>query len=822
MVDALWQDLRYAARMLRLHPGFAIVAIVSLALGAGANTAIFELLDAIRLRTLPVKAPRELVELRIDDMTAARGNWVRAAALTTPLWEEIRDHQQSFSGTFAWADVPLKFGASGEAREVSGLWVSGDFFPVLDIHPLLGRLFTPDDDRRGCGVIGAVISYGFWQREFGGDRSIIGKKIAFEGQRVKVIGVTPPEFSGLEVGRTFDISMPICVAKLTTGTDWWLTVMGRMKPGMRMEQASAALQSMSPGIFEATLPAGYPAISVKPYLAMKLFAIPAGTGISRLRDRYAEPLGLLLAIAGFVLLIACANLANLMLARASARHREIAVRLAVGATRARLVQQLMIEGMLLAIAGTALGLILARVLSRFLVSFIATGNNSMFVDLHQDWRVFIFTAGLAAIACLLFALTPALSAARIDPADALRSQGRSATSGRERLGMRRVLVVSQIALSLALLVGALLFARTLGNLRAIDPGFDPRGVIFVEANFFQVRLPPERVVSFRREMLERLRAIPGAEVAETTIVPATGANRENRMWLDGAAPESARVCRRTMIGTEYFPTLKTPLLAGRDFDEHDLAPSSDVAVVNEAFARQLAGSWNAIGKRFWIEATPTAPQSSYVIVGVVKNAKFQDLREDFQPVVFLPLSKSWQGRPYSRFMIRSHENPQALAQSVKATLGGISPDVRYSLKMLDSWIQESLLRERLMATISALFGVLALLLTSAGLYGVISYIVVLRTNEIGIRIALGASRRGVIALILRETATVLAIGLAAGTILAIAASRTAASLLFGLKSYDPLTFAAAAIALIIVVAAASIVPAWRASSVNPLIALRHE
>jgi putative ABC transport system permease protein len=778
-----------------------------------------------------VAAPQELAEVRIDDMTHARGNWLRDVALTNPLWEKIRDQQRAFSGIFAWADDSFNIAPGGERREAGGLWVSGDFFRVLGVTPALGRLFTAADDRRGCGLgPGAVISYGFWQRELGGDPSVLGKKIPIDRQRLEVIGVTRPEFFGLEVGRTFDIAVPVCAvaalrnggARLDSGTTWWLTVMGRLKPGVSLAQASELFRASSPGTFNATLPPDYPPVSVKPYLAMKLLAIPAGNGISRMREEYSKPLTLLLAIAGGVLLIACANLANLMLARASARQREIAVRLALGASRVRIARQLLEEGLLLAFAGAGLGLLLAHGLSRFLVSFLATGGDPTFVALPDDFRVFAFAAGLAVLTCLVFAAAPVWRTTRTDAADVLKSGGRL-TAGRERLGVRRALVASQIAVSLALLAGTMLFVRSLRNLQSLDAGFDRRGILVADVGLGPDGMAAGRALSMRREVFERLRAIPGVSgVAATTVVPLTGGMWNNRMWMDGSDASKGRVSMRSMVGADYFRMMKTPMLAGREFEDRDMGTAANLAVVNEEFARQFTGGANPVGRRFWIETTPTVPQSLYEVIGLARNAKYSDLRDPFQPEVFIPMTRQYLESAGARFLIRSGAGMDETASAVRRTLAGINREMRYRLRVFDAWVDESLLRERLMATLSGLFGALAVVLTAVGLYGVISYTVARRTNEIGIRMALGADRSAVIGMILRETAAVLAVGLGIGAMLALAAGRAAAGLLFGLEWWDPVTLAAAGAALAVVAAAASYAPAWRASSVNPVAALRTE
>ena len=478
------QDLRFGVRMLLKSPGFTAVAVLSLALGIGANTAIFQLLNVVRLKSLPVKAPQELAEVRPTDVSGTRGSKSASyPAVTNPIWEQIRDRQQAFSGIFAWGTGGLNLAQGGEVRPAKALWVSGDFFNVLGIQPALGRVFSTADDQRGCSAPGVVISHAFWQREYGGEANVIGRKLTLADHPFEIVGVTQQSFFGLEVGRTFDVAVPICADavisgknnRLDSGTNWWLMVTGRLKPGWSSPQASAQLQAISTGLFEQTLPANYPPVSVQNYLGMKLEAVPVGGGYSVLRENYERPLWLLLAIAGLVLLIACANLANLLLARASAREREMAVRQAVGASRGRLIRQLLVESLLLAVVGTALGAFLAQALSRFLVSFLSTSGNSVFLDLTPDWRVLGFAAGIAALTCLLFGLTPALRATRIEPGAAMKASGRGLTAGRERFSLRRALVVVQVALSLVLVASAFLFSRSLNKLLAVDTGFRSEG-----------------------------------------------------------------------------------------------------------------------------------------------------------------------------------------------------------------------------------------------------------------------------------------------------------------------------------------------------------
>lgn len=830
-MHTIWQDVKYGVRLLLLNPGFALVATLSLALGIGANTAIFQLIDAVRIRTLPVKNPQELAVVRIIDRTWNSGNFTgRYSQLTNPLWEQIREHQQAFSSIFAWGGESLNLAVGGEARNTQAIWVSGDFFKTLEVEPLVGRALIPADDQRGCGSPNAVVSYAFWQREFGGAPDVLGRKLTLEGHPFEIVGVTPASFYGVDVGRSFDVAIPICSEPMIHGEDavldmrhgWWLAVMGRLKPGWTLAQATAQLTAASPAMLEATLPPVYDAEASKKYFAYKFGAFPADTGFSNLRRNYESPLWLLLGTAALVLLIACANLANLMLARASAREREIGIRLSLGASRGRLIRQLLSESLLLAVTGAALGAGLAQVLSRFLVAFISTQGRPLFVDLQPDWRVLGFTAGLTVLTCVLFGLTPALRATRVAPSEVLKSNGRGLTTGRERFSLRRALVVSQVAISLVLLVGALLFVRSLRNLLTLDAGFRQDGILITDLDLTRLKLPVERRQTYKREVLDRIRAIPGVlSAADTTIVPVSGNGWNNNVLIDGT--EKSKVTPNfSRISPGYFKTLGTLLVAGRDFDDRDTTASPKVAIVNESFARKLLNGANPIGRGFRIDEYVGRPRHMYEIVGFVKDTKYGDLREEFKPIVFVAAAQDDRPDQFAQFLIRSDLPLAGLLSDVKRTIGQASPEINLEFHVFKSQIRDSLLRERLMATLSGFFGFLAGLLATIGLYGLISYTVARRTNEIGIRMALGAQRGDVVRMILREAGILLGIGIAAGTALSLLAAKTASALLFGLKPSDPLTLAAAIAALAAVTVAASFLPAQRASRLDPMVALRDE
>jgi predicted permease len=829
-LETLWQDVRHGARLLRLNPSFVLVAILSLALGVGANTAIFQLLDAVRIRTLPVSHPEELVAIRIQgDGKGRSGGFVgRRPELTNPLWERIRDRQQAFSSVFAWDAPTFELSAGGESRKAEGLLVSGEFFHTLDVRAVMGRVLTPDDDRRGCAAPPAVISYGFWQRDYGGSPSALGRKLTLDGHAYDIVGVTPPAFFGAEVGRAYDVAVPLCAEPFSRGARsmldrkdaWLVAVMGRLKPGWTIERATAHLDALSAPMFKETLP-NYRPEDERVYLGFRLGAFPAATGVSDLRESYESPLWLLLATAALVLLIACANLANLMLARATAREREIAVRLALGASRQRIVRQLLAESALIAVAGAGAGALLAQWLSRVLVASLATARERVFVELTGDWRVFAFTAALAAATCMIFGLLPAVRATATSPGAAMKAGSRGSTDTAERFGLRRILVVAQVALSLVLVVGALLFVRSLRNLVTLDAGFTQENLVVATFDFRRAGESEERLRSRFGALLERLRHAPGVQdAAQVRNVPIGGSFSNRNVIIDGV--KSKEDVNYNSVSDHYFSTMGTTLLAGRDFERQDVMAAPRVAIVTELFARVLLNGANPIGRTFQIDGPPDTPRPLYQIVGVARDSKYDDLRKAFVPLIFVPAAQDDLAATTARVVVRSSAPVAQVTAVVTALAHDVHPTSVITFRTMESQVKDSLLRERLIATLSGFFGGLAALLATIGLYGVMSYMVARRRNEIGIRMALGADRAEVIRMVMREAGVLLAAGIGVGLLLSIAATRAATTLLFGLRPGDPATLAMAAGGLGLVAMLASYLPALRASRLEPTEALREE
>jgi predicted permease len=819
VIENFLGDVRYALRALRHSPVFTTTAILTLALGIGANTAIFMLLDAVRLRSLPVRDPQELAEVRISDAGhQGLGLNQQYGELTRPLWQQILDQQQSFSGMLAWSINRRYLGRGSEMRHFYELLVSGDFFRVLEVQPFRGRLLMPEDEG-ACPPKTAVASYAFWQSELGGRELSPPIQLIADNSAVQIVGVAPPNFTGMVVGQYFDLAMPFCEPSEPLRRDVFeISVMGRLKPGRTISGASAEMEALSPGIMEATVPPGREPRWVETYNRFRLAVYPAATGVSALRD-YDRSLYILLGIAGLVLLIACTNLANLMLARASVRQREMALRLALGASRKRLLQQLLTESVLLAGAGAALGIALAQSLSRLLVWSFSTEGNPVTLEMVTDWRVLLFAVGAAAVTCLLFGTAPALRATRTDPIHAMKAGGRGTTGGRERFGLQRLLVAAQVAVSLILLVGALLFVRSFRNLVTFNPGMRESGITDAFFGYWQSDMPRARWAELQRQLLQEVRAVPGvASAASTTNMPLLGASWELGIHI-GAQDGNSKF---TWVSPEYFETMGIPVIRGRGFSNEDTAAAPRVAVVNETFVRRYAPGGNAIGQIVRTEAEPDSPATEYEIVGVIPDTRYNDLRTGTPPMAFGALNQLREQGPWTAMVIRSDLSSAAIAATIKRALAEKHPDVVTEFADFRREIRDGLVQERVMAGLCGFFGLLAMMLAAVGLYGVISYIVAMRRSEIGIRMALGASRGAIVGIVMRQILVLLAMGLSIGLVLTLVSVKSVAALLFGIRPNDPLTFAGASALLTIVALLAALLPAQRASSVDPMAALRYE
>jgi len=825
-------DLRFAVRQLFKNPGFTGVAVLTLALGIGANTAIFQLLNAVRLKSLPVSKPQELVEVRIIGGNPGLGiSDGDNAEMTYPLWEQIQKRHDPLTQIFAWSSSELSLGSDVETRMIKCLWTSGEFFSVLGLPPFRGRLFNTGDDRRGAGPEGAVLSYSFWQSAFGGEDSAIGKTVTLGDRVFQVIGVTSPGFFGLEVGKQFDVALPLSTRALwwdnvLDRTDaWWLRVMGRLKPDSTLTQAAAYLKTFGPAIIEATLPVGYGAQTVESYRKFRLSAFPAGTGVSQLRQAYERSLWLLLGISGLVLVIACVNLANLTLARASARAREFAVRLAVGASRWRLIRQLMTESLLLAGAGALTGACLARFLSHSIVWFLSTQGNRLMINLDTDWRVLLFTSLITTLTAVFFGVVPSIRSSRIAPDVALKSGGRGTAGNRERFALQRGLTVLQMAVSLVLLSGALLLVRSFWNLTTMNPGFRQEGVFVTYVDFGFVKPDAEARRVCKLGMLEQIRSVQQVEAAAiTTHVPIIGGSWTLGAHVTGSAGEKDGWSKVAWVSPDYFGTMGVPILNGRDISTADTSSSPKVALVNETFVRQWLGGANPIGAHLRTGAEPGYPEATYEIVGIVKDTKYGSLRGEIPPIAYAPTTQlpTSDIGAFAAIVVRSSASLPGVMAAVKARVSGFGPSIRMGMTVLKPAIREGLARERLLAWLSGFFGAVAILLVMVGLYGLISYTTLLRRNELGIRLALGAQRSNILWLVLNQGVGLAVFGVTIGLAGAWALTRLLAGLLFELNPMDLVTLTATSILLFLVALFASWLPAQRAAKTDPMNALRYE
>jgi putative ABC transport system permease protein len=831
--DRLVLDVRHSLRVLRKAPAFTTIAILSLALGIGANTAIFSIVYAVMLKTLPVEDPQRLVQLSIGE---------RQTIVTNPIWEALRDREQVFDGAFAYGSARFDLSSGGEKQPVSGLYVSGDFFKALGVPAFAGRTLTREDDKRGGGTHGtvAVLSHAFWKARYQGSANAIGSSLRLDGHIFTIVGVTPPEFFGVTSGSTFDVAVPIATQDIIRGKDsmldrrstWWLRVVGRLKPGESLEHAQAGLRAIQPQVREATVPPHYTAGEREGYLAgpaatSAFTLLPASTGPSSVRTRYSTALLTLTGAVALVLLIACANLANLLLARASARRKEFAVRLALGASRARLVRQLLTESLLLAIAGAALGLLFAQWASRLIVSQMSSARAPIFLDLSIDRTVLGFTIAAAALTTLIFGLAPAFRSTNLSANALLRGSGRSIAAGWRGFGIEKLLVVIQIAFSLVLIFGAALFVRSFNALSTLDPGFDRHQVLIVGLDARRANFPEEQRPAEFARLLEGMRAVPGvksaAALAMTSIDGGAWTSRAFVRDYQAASDQDRRIYMNR-VSPDYFATMGAMLRGGRDFNEHDTLNAPQVAIVNEAFARKFMRGGNPIGQSFLVPGDNNEDERRTLqIVGMVKDMKYVNLRAEVPETVFVPMAQEAKPGNYPNFAVRGTSGDvRALTRGITAAARGIHPELGLEFRVFDTMVKESLSQERLIAMLSGFFGALALLVAGIGLYGVMSLAVSRRRQEIGIRMALGAHPSWVVGMVLRDVAVVTIAGLAVGTLSGALSGHLVTTLLFGLEPNDVATWLGAIAALASAAALAGYLPARRAARVDPMTALREE
>jgi predicted permease len=832
VVETFVQDLRYGVRMLRKNPGFTAVAVLSLALGIGANSAIFTLSNALLLRNLPVRQPERLVEVsltRLEDKVP----------FSYPVFHELERGQRVFTGLigldlgYQWHKGKMfNVEVNGVPSQSRVLSVTGNLYSELGVAPLLGRLLTPDDaDPAGNAASQvAVISYEFWQRRFGGVPDVVGKQIRVEGHPFTIIGVTRKWFTGLTRGEPPDITLPITAAPLIEdgafGLErrgaYWLFVIGRLKDGVTIEQARAQLQSFWPGVLRATAETRQGSI-LQTYLSMRLDVSSAAVGVAEdLRSQFTRPLSVLAGLAGLTLLVACVNLANLMLARAAARSHEMSIRVAIGASRWSLLSQVLTESLALSLSGALLGLAFAYGACRVLVLLITQGNSMLVsLDLSPDLRVLSFTLSLAVFTGILFGIVPAWRCSRVDPAAVLQQSAHSLAGSARRFS--KLLVSSQVALSLVLLLGAVLLARSFERLRSADLGFQMDNVLEIILYPKPAAFQDLDMNSYHRRLLERVSSIPGvlsAGYSNNSIVGGMEAEWQETVSPASGDPATAVSVRSygTMVSPGFFRTLEIPLLRGRDFDKTDDERHPRVAIVSRSLAERLFPDADAIGKRIRISFLPG--QQNIEIVGVAGNARIFDLRDVTTPVIYLSylqIPPAWGG-----LVVRTKEPPEKLAKTVGHEIESLGREYPFWTGTVAQVMSRQLAKERVIALLSGFFAALALLLSSIGLYGLMSYTVTRRTREIGIRVALGAQPGDVLRMFLHQGLLLACAGIAVGLAASLALTRLLRGLLFEVAPNDPATLFGVSLVLLVVALAASVIPARRAMRVDPMVALRYE
>ncbi|HSE19718.1 MAG TPA: ABC transporter permease [Pyrinomonadaceae bacterium] len=821
-------DIRYALRMLTKNPAFAGVVVLTLALGIGANAAIFSLLDQVLLQSLPVANPDQLVVLAAYEAKEPDSD----SSFSYPMYQDLRDQNSAFSGVIARGGTQMNVSYGDQTERVRGELVSGNFFEVLGVRPWAGRLFTQDDDRTPSAHPVAVLSYKFWESRFNKDPNLIGKTILVNEYPVTVLGVTPPGFYGIDLSSNPDVRVPLMMTpvfnplpptRLKSRRHQWLSVMARRKAELSPEQAQASLSVTYHQLLESEaqqMTAAGTKFNSQRFLSQRIATLPGDQGLRYLQLELRTSLLLLFGATCAVLLILCANLANLMMARATVRAQEIAVRLALGAGRLRLLRQWLTEGVVLSAIGGVVGIFIALWIKAGLIAFIPRDYRQN-LNASFDWRLYAFILGVSILLGIAFSLAPAIQAARQVFAPGLRFESRSFTAGGRLLSLRSGLILVQVALSLPLLVSAALLLRTLQNLRAFDTGFGKDNVLLASVNPALNGYAKERTAAFYDELLAKTRALPGVKFAGlASDSPISGGWDQNGIVVEGYTKREGEqmFADVTYVSSDYFKTLEIPFVLGRDFDDRDRTGAPKAVIINEKMAKHYFGSTgNAIGKRIGLDDLP-----DMTIVGVVKDAQYVKLRQTLRHHFYTPTTQE-STLTNLTLHVKTSSDPNAVAAQLRAQLKALDPHLPlYNIKTLSTEIDESLIQERLVTWLTAAFGLLATLLTALGLYGVLTFSVARRTREIGIRVALGAQRRDVFRLIMVRGVILVGVGVAIGLGASFAFSKVLSSLLFGVTPNNVATLAGVSVGLIAVALLACYIPARRATKVDPLVALRYE
>ena len=834
-MGTFFNDVRYGFRTLARYPGFTVAAVLTLALSIGANTAIFSLLDQAILRALAVKDPGRLVLVSEGEY---RSGWSTSdnneVVYSYPHYKDIRDRIPLFDGVIARAQVPLSVASGGVAERASGDVVSGNFFSVLGVSPALGRVLVPEDDRVPGASPVAVLSYGYWQTRFGGDANVVGRKISVNAYPFTVVGVAAPGFAGLLKGQNVDVFVPIAMKRELT-PEWnglverdimWLNVFARLKPGISREQAEAAIQAPYRPILESEIQSiKNPRATFRDrYLRQHIALRPAAQGINLLSQTWAKPLLVLAGCVGLVLLITCANVAGLMIAKAAGRQKEIAIRLALGARRGVIIRQLITEALLLGVAGGIIGLEVAWACCRVLV-YLLPQDTAATLSSALDGRVLVFNLCVSLLAGVVCGLLPVGQSLRVDTAPTLKESLVGVAGRHAHTRWRGPLVVGQLTLSIVLVVTAGLFAVSLRNLLQKYPGFQPENLLTFSVDPELSGYTGPRALAFLEDLERRLKELPGTvAVGAARGGVFSGSDRGSNVTVEGyrARPDEDMECAIDGISAGFFRTLKIPLLAGRDFTEADGNGAPKVAIVNEQFSRFFFPGGNPVGRHLAFGAGDV--KLDIEIVGVVRDSFHDNLREKVARFIYIPyLQDTHAGGGRINYYVRADGNPVVLTGNVRQAVREMDSNVPLNkVQTVQSAIRQSIYGDRMVAWLGLAFGALAAGPAALGLYGLVSYMVARRTSEIGLRIALGASHSAVLWLIFRETLTLIATGVVLGLALAIASTRLISSMLYGLEATSPLIFASATMLLAAVAALATFLPARRATKVDPIVALRYE